>query len=153
MSNANVATEPSMDEILEKIQRSIAVEKGEKEEQSAISITPSIGTPSPEGRPNEPEGKPHKAIEAAAPDQRERLMSPATAGAAVAAFAQVAAIRRQQRRMSEFPMGGEQRTLEDVTRELLKPMMRDWLEEKLVPIVERLVQTELARALGQADGA
>ena len=50
-------------------------------------------------------------------------------------------------------MGGEQRTLEDVTRELLKPMMRDWLEEKLVPIVERLVQTELARALGQADGA
>ena len=150
MSDVSLAAEPSMDEILEKIQRTIAVD-GEEERQSAISLTSPIETSSPEARPHEPERAPHKAIESGVPDERERLMSPATAGAAVAAFAQVAAIRRQQRRMSEFPMGGEQRTLEDVTRDLLKPMMRDWLDEKLVPIIERLVRTELARALGQAE--
>jgi cell pole-organizing protein PopZ len=83
--------------------------------------------------------------------EEERLLSPATAGAAAAAFTQIAEIRRQQRRISEFPIGGEQRTLEDVVRELLRPMMRGWLEEKLMPIVERVVKSELARALGEAE--
>jgi Protein of unknown function (DUF2497) len=45
----------------------------------------------------------------------------------------------EPRRVSEFPMGGEQRTLEDLVRELLRPMMSGWLEEKLMPIVERRV--------------
>jgi hypothetical protein len=31
-------------------------------------------------------------------------------------------------------------------------MMRDWLEEKAAPIVERALQSQLARALGQVDG-
>jgi cell pole-organizing protein PopZ len=48
-------------------------------------------------------------------------------------------------------MGGEQRTIEDVVRELLNPMMREWLDEKATPIVERAVQTELARAFGEAE--
>jgi hypothetical protein len=30
-------------------------------------------------------------------------------------------------------------------------MMRGWLEEKLMPIVERVVKSELARALGEAE--
>ena len=44
-------------------------------------------------------------------------------------------------------------TGEDVMRELLQPMMRDWLAEKLAPIIERLVRAELARALGEMDGS
>jgi cell pole-organizing protein PopZ len=32
-------------------------------------------------------------------------------------------------------------------------MMRDWLDQKLPEILERLVKAELARALGQAEGA
>lgn len=83
----------------------------------------------------------------------ERLLSPATAGAVAGIFTQIVAARRQQRRITEFPMGGAERTLEDLVRELLNPMMRDWLEEKAAPIVERAVQTQLARALGHVDGA
>jgi len=55
--------------------------------------------------------------------------------------------------MTEFPMGGERRTLEDVVREMLTPMMRDFLDQKLPEILERLVKAELARALGQAQEA
>jgi cell pole-organizing protein PopZ len=83
----------------------------------------------------------------------ERLLSPATADAVAGMFTQLAAVRRQQHRITEFPMGGSERTLEDLVRELLNPMMRDWLEEKAVPIVERAVQSQLVRALGQVDGA
>jgi len=82
----------------------------------------------------------------------ERLLSPATADAVAGMFTQLAAVLRQQRRITEFPMGGSERSLEDLVRELLNPMMRDWLEEKGVPILERVVQTQLARALGQVDG-
>jgi hypothetical protein len=32
-------------------------------------------------------------------------------------------------------------------------MMRDWLEHKLAPIIERAVRVELARVLDQANGA
>ena len=83
------------------------------------------------------------------PESEERLLSPAAASATAAALAQITAIRRQQGRSREFPIGGEQRTLEDVVRDLLQPMMRDWLAEKLAPIIERLVRAELARALGE----
>lgn len=82
----------------------------------------------------------------------DRLLSDATAAALGDTFAQLAAVRRQQRRIAEFPMGGSERTLEDLVRDLLNPMMRDWLEEKAAPIVERAVQRQLARALGQVDG-
>jgi len=85
-------------------------------------------------------------------EPEERLLSPATADAVAGMFAQLAAVRSQQRRITEFPMGGSERSLEDLVRELLNSLMRDWLEEKAAPIVERAVQTQLARALGQVDG-
>jgi cell pole-organizing protein PopZ len=150
MSDASVAAEPSMDEILIKIQRTIAMD-GRVESPPTASLPPTVA-PHAGASYDETQGEPHKAAEAVMPEQEEeRLFSPATAGAAAAAFTQIAEIRRQQRRISEFPMGGEQRTLEEVVRELLRPMMSGWLEEKLMPIVERAVKSELARALDEAD--
>src|SRR6202035_891339 len=150
MSDASVAAEPSMDEILIKIQRTIAMD-GRVESPPTASLPPTVA-PHAGASYDETQGEPHKAAEAVMTEQEEeRLLSPATAGAAAAAFTQIAEIRRQQRRISEFPMGGEQRTLEDVVRELLRPMMSGWLEEKLMPIVERAVKSELARALDEAE--
>jgi uncharacterized protein len=37
------------------------------------------------------------------------------------------------------------RTLEDLTRELLVPMLKTWLDENLPTIVERLVRAEIDR--------
>jgi cell pole-organizing protein PopZ len=68
-----------------------------------------------------------------------------------AALAQLAAMHAQRRRSSEFSMGGTARTLEDVVREMLQPMLQGWLEEKLPGIIERLAQTELSRVIGEAD--
>jgi uncharacterized protein len=148
MSQASVAAELSMDEILEKIQRTIATE-GKEESQLADSIRPSTETSRSDAGQDESQREQHAPV----PELQEPLLSPATASAAVTAFAQLAAIQRQRRRMTEFSMGGEARTLEDVVRELLNPMMRDWLDKKLPEILERLVKAELARALGQAEGA
>jgi cell pole-organizing protein PopZ len=37
------------------------------------------------------------------------------------------------------------RTLEDLVRDMLRPMLKSWLDENLPVIVERLVRTEIER--------
>jgi cell pole-organizing protein PopZ len=41
------------------------------------------------------------------------------------------------------------RTLEDLTREMLRPMLKSWLDENLPRIVERLVRAEIDRVSPQ----
>jgi len=40
---------------------------------------------------------------------------------------------------------GSGNTLEDLVREMLKPMLKTWLDQNLPPIVERMVAKEIAR--------
>jgi len=37
------------------------------------------------------------------------------------------------------------RTLEEVVMELLRPMLKSWLDENLPPLVERLVKREIVK--------
>jgi hypothetical protein len=81
---------------------------------------------------------------------RERILSTATSGAAAAAFAQLGALPRERRKEAELPLGGADRTLEDVVRDMLRPLLQTWLDEHLPGIVERLVRDEIARVVGEA---
>jgi cell pole-organizing protein PopZ len=49
------------------------------------------------------------------------------------------------------PATGPAETLEDVVRELVKPMLRSWLDARLGGILNRLVQAELAKALEEVQ--
>jgi hypothetical protein len=81
---------------------------------------------------------------------RERIVSAATSGAAAAAFAQLGALPRERRREGELLLGGAERTLEDIVRDMLRPLLQTWLDERLPGIVERLVREEIARVVGDA---
>jgi uncharacterized protein len=81
---------------------------------------------------------------------RERILSSATSGAAAAAFAQLGALPRERRREGELPLGGVDRTLEDIVRDMLRPLLQTWLDENLPGIVERLVREEIGRVVGEA---
>jgi uncharacterized protein len=81
---------------------------------------------------------------------RERILSSATSGAAAAAFAQLGSLPRERRREGELPLGGVDRTLEDIVRDMLRPLLQTWLDENLPGIVERLVREEIARVVGEA---
>ncbi len=54
-----------------------------------------------------------------------------------------AAFKHLSEAMFAQGMGG--RSLEDVTRELLRGMLKQWLDDNLPPLVERLVREEIAR--------
>jgi hypothetical protein len=66
----------------------------------------------------------------------EALVSEPAAQTASSAFGQLA-------RTVSMPADG--RSLEDVVRELLKPLLKDWLDRNLPAIVETAVQAEVER--------
>ena len=41
-------------------------------------------------------------------------------------------------------------SIEDVVREEIRPLLKDWLDQHLPPLVERLVRAEIERVLGRA---
>jgi len=136
-----VGAEKSMDEILAKVQQEFAEEARQSREvpadmpRSAEVLSLNLG------------------------DDVRQLRQPADENTATTAhengvataLAQLAVIYGERRRSSEFPMGGTARTLEDVLREMLQPMLQSWLEEKLSGIIERLARAELSRVIGEAD--
>lgn len=88
---------------------------------------------------DEPPGydDPHSYYQPAPPPHQPRMLSNHAEAATQSAF----------RHLSEslFAQGMGGRSLEDVTRELLRGMLKQWLDENLPPLVERLVREEIAR--------
>lgn len=48
-------------------------------------------------------------------------------------------------------LGEGGKTLEALVKEILKPLLKAWLDENLPPLVERLVEREIQRISGRAD--
>ena len=66
--------------------------------------------------------------------------------------AQPSASQSEPRLRRDLPVGDGERTLEDVVRDTLRPLLQAWLDENLPPIVERLVQAEITRVAREAAG-
>jgi len=68
-------------------------------------------------------------------DIAEQLLEPATTSAVKHAFA----------RLNGMSMVNTGVTIEEMMRDLLRPMLKEWLDENLPAIVERMVEKEIAR--------
>ena len=86
-------------------------------------------------------------------DRRDRpapdgdLVAPETAAAAASS---VGSLMRSLAagRATQVYSGGP--TLEDMVRAELRPMLKEWLDVNLPPVVERLVRAEIERVVGRA---
>ncbi len=56
-----------------------------------------------------------------------------------------ASVTRAFGRLDGLAMPGEPRTVEDLMKEMLRPMLKAWLDDNLPALVERLVQAEIER--------
>ncbi|MCA6296107.1 MAG: DUF2497 domain-containing protein [Phenylobacterium sp.] len=160
--------EPTMEEILASIRRIISEDDVEQSEpieeedgfppQRAPDPEPEIEEEEPPPPPPEPELElepdPEPVPEPAPPaveqedvleltdrieplqDIEPALVSDPTAAAAAAAFGHLSA---------SILMPHDLRTLEDVVRELLRPLLKQWLDDNLPEIVEAQVQAEIER--------
>lgn len=106
------------------------------------------------GGPTDPAGKSEDGEPAsggaAAESKPAGIASAATAAAASTAFGELAAAAQEKRRTGELSLGGSDRTLEAIVREVLRPLLQAWLDENLPGVVERLVREEIARAAREA---
>lgn len=75
------------------------------------------------------------------------LLAPA---AAAAAAASVGALLRAVASDRSSPVSRGGPSIEDVVREEIRPLLKDWLDRHLPPMVERLVRAEIERVVGQA---
>ncbi len=103
---------------------------------------PSPHQPAPPPQPASgapPPGKP-------SPPTNSRLVAPE---AAAAAGASVEALMRTlaSERSTAVQRGGP--TIEDLVRAEIRPLLKDWLDTHLPPLVERLVQAEIERVVGR----
>ena len=145
--NAKSPSEPSMEEIIASISRIITDEKtsvepvrpvpGEKSE--ILELTEVV----------DEDGSVRRVAPEAGGSERRPTGSSAGADPA-AALAQLGALPRDRRREGELPLGGVDRTLEEIVRDMLRPLLQTWLDENLPRLVERLVREEIARVVGEA---
>lgn len=99
--------------------------------------------------PNNPSTTPSAG--ASSPSANDGLVSASTAAAATATFAQLARTLAQEPTVSGSMPLGSGRTLEDLVKEMIRPMLKDWLDNNLPQIVEHAVRRELDRMTRRAE--
>jgi|CXWL01.1.fsa_nt_gi cell pole-organizing protein PopZ len=139
--------EPSMEEILASIRRIISEEEQAPAPEPVLDLTQTeapavaeeddivfetVDEPAPA-----PRAPVHAAVPTAPAPAMEAILSAPTASAAAGSLARLAGTLRIA------DITGQ--TVEGVVRELLKPMLKDWLDQNLPAIVESRVEAELER--------
>ena len=139
----DVNHEPTMEEILASIKKIIA-------EDGDGRAAPRHYAPAQAARPaddvlelTEPvRHDPPPEAQAAEDLVEEALLSAEAEGSSRAALAMLSSLARAQGQVNEA--AGSQ-ALEDLVREMLKPMLKQWLDDNLPALVESLVAREIAR--------
>lgn len=152
--------EPSMEEILASIRKIIADDNGpegetKEEGDDVINLTQMMqddGTVVDVTSVHEEEAGviPHDFAPSPAPiEPTEPLVSEPTVEAAASSIAALNNTLEIERLavspQSGMFIGNGSRTLEDMVLELMRPMLKDWLDKNLPATVERLVQKEVER--------
>jgi cell pole-organizing protein PopZ len=104
-----------------------------------------VRTPDPVARAPEPPRSPSGALGPEAP-----LIDGSAAGAAADAFSRLSlAVQESVPTPAAgdpgLLVGGKPQTIEDLVKDMLRPMLKDWLDRNLPGIVERYVEREIVR--------
>jgi len=155
----DIGTEPSMEEILSSIKRIIA-----EEGDAAVASRTRRGRASTASNARPPRVEDGDPEEEAVLELREQVedeaQAPSGAGAStpmarpepILSERAVEATRGPLEALSRMVVKPEvagSDTLEGLVRELLKPMLRDWLDANLPQIVEAMVSREITRITGR----
>lgn len=159
----SAAADPSMEDILASIRRILSEEEAPPAtgpnaaapaaEEDVFILDPSMMVDeqhpvhSDETYPHE--AQPHDAaqVQASGASAPAPLVAPAAAAAAASSVGSL--VRTLSSRTAQVHAGGP--TLEDIVRDEIRPMLKQWLDTNLPPLVERLVRTEIERVVGRAE--
>jgi len=173
------AADPSMEDILASIRRILSEDEGEQaaavaghaeppaeaassHESSVLALDPSMLVEEPAAAPPPPPQpalrvdpplpslhaeRPPEPAPAAAPG-REALLGPEATAAAASSVGSLLRTLVSERQQVAVHRGGP--TIEDLVREEIRPLLKQWLDANLPPLVERHVRAEIERVVGRA---
>jgi cell pole-organizing protein PopZ len=106
--------------------------------------------PKPEPPPEPPAAKLPVPAEPPAPISLpdDALVAPEAAAAAASSVGALVRTLIAGREQIAVHRGGP--TIEDLVREEIRPLLKEWLDTNLPPLVERLVRAEIERVVGRA---
>lgn len=148
------AGEPSVEEILDSIKKVIARDNRVEATQTRISRPASAENPAP--RVHEVLDLTEIAAQILSDDSEagndstrgdEALLPEATAASMRDSLAALAMLS-EPGAQPQIVRSGET-SLEGLVREMLRPMLADWLDKNLPPMVEKMVASEIARIVGK----
>ncbi|MES2303408.1 MAG: DUF2497 domain-containing protein [Pseudomonadota bacterium] len=143
------AGEPSVEEILESIKKVIARDNRAEAAGRAEAVARTRAEPAPRPAPRPIEVL--ELTEAAAEEEEQAEEAGLIADAATESMRESLAalsMLAQPGMAPQIVRSGET-SLEGLVRELLKPMLADWLEKNLPTMVEKMVSAEIARIAGK----
>lgn len=139
----DMSREPSMEDILSSIRRVIARDEapGAAREQRAAANEDILDLQDEEAETAAPESTP----------TAEELVSTASADAARQSLEALTAAIAPAAAVTTAPQAAASpaRTMEDVVLEALRPMLKNWLDTNLPPLVEAMVAKEISRITGR----
>jgi cell pole-organizing protein PopZ len=129
------------------------VDSDEPTEQPEENIAEPEADPEPEPEA-EPEPEPvavaePEPVDALAAEAADRLVSENPAMNSVASLSALAAAVDTHRRAVDPSIGP--RTIEDLVKDVMRPMIREWLDDNLPSLVERMVGREIERLTREAE--
>jgi cell pole-organizing protein PopZ len=165
MADTKTDKEPSIEEILESIRQIISEDDTAK--QPAAAAPPPPPPPPPPPAPRAEEVLPQTEVEEPVLELTDRvetpiasdldlsvtetkmsdtgmgLLSDSAADASASAMAKLLANNVAVE--NEVPGRVGKVTLEDMARELMRPLIKTWLDQNLPPLIEKMVQKEIER--------
>jgi hypothetical protein len=132
--------EPSMEDILASIKRVIAEDSRAAPARAPRGSRP-VEAPRPADAAEEDVLELHDPV-----GEAGGLVSDGTAAASRQALAALATVRER----SEAAAAEDDAALGAAVREMLKPLLKDWLDRNLPDMVEELVTREIARITGKS---
>jgi cell pole-organizing protein PopZ len=150
-----------MEDILASIRRILSEEEASAEgglpagppdqHEDVLVLDPSMMVP--EQKPVQPTQNPPSETPQPGPESQQSeardpgsLVAPEAAAAAASSVGSL--VRTLSSRSAQVHAGGP--TIEDLVRDELRPMLKEWLDANLPPVVERLVRAEIERVVGRA---
>jgi len=151
------AGEPSVEEILESIKKVIARDNRAEAQTRAEAVQARTrAETAPRSAPPRP-AEILELTEAAGDDDTQDDAHNAVGNEGLIADAATASMRQSLAALSMLAQPGVspqivrsgETSLEGLVREMLRPMLSDWLEKNLPAMVEKMVSTEIARIAGK----
>jgi hypothetical protein len=147
--------EPSVEEILESIKKVIARDNREaqqaerrRRENAGIPLTPGKPTDYDGNELDDEDDEVLELGEASRIEGSDDSLTTASAAQSMRESLAALAMIAEPGAQPQIVRSGET-SLEGLTRDLLRPMLAEWLDRNLPEIVERLVKAEIARIAGK----